>query len=55
LCAQVVANLAIDARGVARSVIDQFEPALAVFVEVALCEQIRGLHDGFDGIAQVVG
>lgn len=54
LSAQVVANFSVDAGRVARGIVDEFKPAFSIFIETALCQQVGGLHDGLDGIAQIV-
>ena len=55
LVSKDVADFAIYAGSVASGVVDQFDPPLIIVVQSGLAEQVRGLHDGFDRVAEIVG
>lgn len=47
-------DFAIDARGILRGLIDEFDPAAAVGIEFGVTEEIAALQDGLQRIAKVV-
>jgi len=49
-----LANLAVDPCRIFYSIVDQLHPLLIGSVKVRLAEEVRGLHDGFDRIAEIV-
>ena len=54
LGAQNLAQPLIDFYCVLRGLIDHFEPAARTLGQTVLRNQISGLHDGFEGIAEIV-
>jgi hypothetical protein len=54
LGAQNFADFAVDVSGVLGGVFDQVHPILARSLERQLAEEVGGLHNGFDGVAQVM-
>ena len=54
LRAQYFADLAIDFCRVAGRLVDQVQPLSVGIVHLDLAEQVGGLHDGLNGIAEVV-
>src|ERR1700751_1044274 len=47
-------NLAVHPRCILRGLIDHLQPLLVSVVEFGLSQQVRGLHDGFNVIAEIV-
>jgi len=54
LAAEDFAELAVDLGRALSGFGDQFDPFLSVRRQFELAEQVRRLHDGLDGIAQIV-
>jgi hypothetical protein len=54
LLAQNLAQLVIDFYRVLRGLIDQFDPAARVLGRSCLRNQVGGLHNGFERIAEIV-
>src|SRR5436309_3359421 len=52
--AQNIANLAIDLGRVAGAGVDHLRPFLAGLIQLRLVQQIAGLHDGLDGVGEVM-
>ena len=51
---QNVANIAVNFGAIPAGLIDQIRPLLGIFIQVGLGQQVRGLHDGLNGIAEIV-
>src|SRR5208283_3908200 len=54
VAAQQFAELDVDLDGFFGRLIDHFNPAAGVLGRTGLRDQVRGLHDGFEGVAEVV-
>lgn len=54
LGAQHLTELAIDMSSVLSGLLDEFDPFFSMRRHLDLAEQVGGLHDGFDRIAQIV-
>ena len=54
LGAKNLAYFTVDPGRLLRCCVDQMKPLLIVFVEFGLGHEVRGLHNRFDGIAQVM-
>ena len=54
LATQDFAELAVDLGCALGGFGNQFDPLLSMRRQFELAEQVRRLHDGFDGIAQIV-
>jgi hypothetical protein len=52
--AQDVTQIPVDLDRILRGFVDHLDPAFHVFRRVRLGEQIAGLHDGFQGVAEFV-
>src|SRR5271157_1198532 len=52
--AQNFPDFAIDSHSVLGRFVDQVEPLAVIVVELRLSQKIRSLHDGFEGITEIV-
>src|SRR5258707_12816250 len=51
---QYVADVTVDLGAVTTGFVDQISPFLGIFVQVGLGQQVRSLHDGLNGVAEIV-
>ena len=54
MAAENLAEFAIEVRGVLGGVLDELDPLVLLASETGLAEEVRGLHDGFERVAEVV-
>ena len=55
LVTQDFPKAAIDPGGIVHCVFDHAGPPLSIRIKLGLVQEIAGLHDGLDGIAEIVG